>query len=422
VSSEPAASLLPARSFAEAHLWAEFDSCVCGGFGVAWEMVALEFPDAQVMQIELESACEDCGRLRRLAFVLPQGVGEPPPHHFARPGDEPSALYDAGEWWALSHQYGEAADRTLAANEPSTDRDAWDEVVGYLTLSAAAMDEAIRFLPEGAAALPDGAFRTPWTSEARESSPDAFTRTSLEAEQRQRWNQVEAFTTAHPAPKPSAEDVQLPDVAEDDQADGDDNNDVFGTPIGPATRYPLARSEIEQRVFLMLHPCACGEPEFDPKQGAARTDDGAWVTWFRGRCPACGEPREFIFRQPDRMSLPPPHAWAVGPEPSQLIDPGEWEELIQKLLGLHRSDLDRRSRQERADARTDLLFAASAVEEILKFIPEGADAVPESAFRTVEGRSRWDRHPDTFRRDSLEASRDYCLSRADAIDDVGGAP
>ncbi|MBV9920358.1 MAG: hypothetical protein JOY78_05820, partial [Pseudonocardia sp.] len=111
------ARVYPARSMAEALLWAEFDACECGGLGVGWELSAVYSVTATTCEIELESACAKCAGLRRLGFVLPSDE-EPARYHFARPGDPSSELYDAGEWWAFAQEYGRVADeksRALAA-------------------------------------------------------------------------------------------------------------------------------------------------------------------------------------------------------------------------------------------------------------------------------------------------------------------
>jgi hypothetical protein len=63
------------------------------------------------------------------------------------------------------------------------------------------------------------------------------------------------------------------------------------------------------------------------------------------------------------------------------------------------------ARDDRA-ARLALATALAAVDEVLKFIPPDADAVPPEAFRTYPGQTVFGREPGRFRRARLLAVRE----------------
>ena len=54
----------------------------------------------------------------------------------------------------------------------------------------------------------------------------------------------------------------------------------------------------------------------------------------------------------------------------------------------------------------DLDIARAALEEVIKFLPDGADSVPDNAFWTERGRAVRDREPGRFRRARLAAVLD----------------
>jgi hypothetical protein len=358
--------VIPARSLAEAQLWADTDTCECGGLGVAWELSAL-WHDGDTMQAELSTTCGGCYRARQLSFTLPPAVPEGPPGHFAPVDAPPSGLYDAVEWWAFAHLYADQA-----AEDPS-------DAAANLIRAAAATDEALRFLPPGAAALPAEAVRTPWSQEALRATPESFTREALQEQRAALWLRAETAG---------------PDVAPD-------------TPPPPGQPMLSARSAVEENMYMSLHSCACGQVDPPSHMGLGDTDDGDPYTRFHGECPSCGAQREFLFAQlPDDLE-PEEYTWAVGAEPSRLIDPGEWDLVVETLLS---------DDEPSDDLAADLRCAASAVDEILKFIPAGADEVPQSAFWTPRGLARWVRAPYRFRRAFLEGGRRYCLTRAMAVE------
>lgn len=173
------------------------------------------------------------------------------------------------------------------------------------------------------------------------------------------------------------------------------------------TALPLARTSAEAHLYMELHPCdTCGESEFEPDSALVEAD-GHLAGRYTGACPFCGTTREFTFRLPDEVILPDdddPHFG--GDEPSQLIDAGEWWWLGDVMAGDVPADPAGLDGRDRRFARTDLLTAAAALTEVLKFLPPGADAVPVTAFWSDRGREVRAAGSGRFRRQRLEAVRD----------------
>jgi hypothetical protein len=171
---------------------------------------------------------------------------------------------------------------------------------------------------------------------------------------------------------------------------------------------PLARTNAEAHLYMDLHPCACGEIRFPRTSSVVSTSNGELASRYAGVCPQDGAEREFVFGLPERM-MPPSADGAVtygGPEPSQLIDPGEWLAVADAYARSVPADTATLAADGLATARSMLAHAAAAVDEVLKFIPADADRVPGDAFVTDRGRAAYTREPGRFRRPRLEAVRD----------------
>jgi hypothetical protein len=99
-----------------------------------------------------------------------------------------------------------------------------------------------------------------------------------------------------------------------------------------------------------------------------------------------------------------------GDEPSELLDPGQWLAYADdraRRVPADRSALDGEQRRAVDHA---LASAVAALDEVLKFIPDGADSVPETAFFTVYGQTVHAREPGRFNAARLKAVRDSYLS------------
>ncbi|WP_244368076.1 hypothetical protein [Micromonospora echinofusca] len=167
---------------------------------------------------------------------------------------------------------------------------------------------------------------------------------------------------------------------------------------------PLARNAVEAHLHLALHPCPCGETEFGATS-SVRAAGGDRLVRYAGRCVSCGRDRAVEFRLPAEPTVPADGDWADGPEPSELIDAGQWRWLADRYGDLP-VDLDGYSGPAREQARADLSAARAALDEVLKFLPDGADEVPESAFWSPLGRQVRADEPGRFRRVRLLAARD----------------
>jgi hypothetical protein len=159
---------------------------------------------------------------------------------------------------------------------------------------------------------------------------------------------------------------------------------------------------------MELHPCErCDAADFPWTEHEAGGRRGALTSAYVGECPSCGTPRRFEFRVPDDPVPPPAFG---GPEPSQIIDPGEFLEMGDRAAAYADSATRVTSTRDAggsdagaSDAAYDAaLDAVAAVEEVLKFLPPGADAVPERAFTSEIGRAVRAADPSRFDRGRLE--------------------
>jgi hypothetical protein len=175
---------------------------------------------------------------------------------------------------------------------------------------------------------------------------------------------------------------------------------------GGRAALPLARTNLEAHLYLDLHPCECGEAGFD-RQSSVIEQDGELASRYSGSCDNCGRPREFIFRLPAEIMVPTPGEPRYGgDQPSELIDPGEWLAVADAYARSASAPGPELDQARRASSRTALARAGAALDEVLKFVPRGADAVPESAFWTERGNRVYATEPGRFRASRLTAVRD----------------
>lgn len=152
-----------------------------------------------------------------------------------------------------------------------------------------------------------------------------------------------------------------------------------------------ARTSAEAHLYMDLHPCTCGDIEFD-RQSAVITEGELLCSRYAGPCRSCGSPRVFVFELPEAIRpIRNDRVDFGGSDPSRLLDPGEWMAVADYFAKLDPGTPD------------DLDIACAAVEEILKFVPAGDERVPDEAFRTERGRAVRDAEPGRFRRPRLEA-------------------
>jgi hypothetical protein len=166
-----------------------------------------------------------------------------------------------------------------------------------------------------------------------------------------------------------------------------------------STTTHVARSSAECHLYIALHPCACGEHELTTQhkliQGA-----GDLVAQYWGTCPRCGIARAFAF--PLDPEMPPIDSFG-GTAPSRIICPGEFALRSDQLASRWPADPRAIEPARRAQAREDLAWSIRALEEVVKFVPAGADAVPAAAFTSMQGRAAFDAESGRFRTIRLQA-------------------
>jgi len=149
---------------------------------------------------------------------------------------------------------------------------------------------------------------------------------------------------------------------------------------------------------MELHPCECGTAAFEQRHWLEERGDDL-VAVYEGPCRGCKRTRRFDLRLID--DLPPAPPAFGGPEPSQLIDPGEFLRAAERFAEKVPRDAVSRPLHERAAAKRELAVAIAALDEVLKFIPDGGDRVPAASFRDG-GRAVYDAEPGRFERLHLE--------------------
>ncbi|MGW0432172.1 hypothetical protein ACWDV4_06455 [Micromonospora sp. NPDC003197] len=168
---------------------------------------------------------------------------------------------------------------------------------------------------------------------------------------------------------------------------------------------PIVRSRDEAHLYLDLHPCTkCGGVDV-AWESALTSDQGAPARRYHGTCTGCRTYREFIFQLPERPAVPGPDdlVFFGGPEPSRLFDAGEWRLISEAAIyegGAPKSS----DPAVNAARRQTFALGVAAIGEILKFVPDGTDAVPESCFWTPRGRARYEKNRAHFSREYLERS------------------
>ncbi|MGW0802389.1 hypothetical protein [Nonomuraea sp. NPDC002799] len=162
--------------------------------------------------------------------------------------------------------------------------------------------------------------------------------------------------------------------------------------------FAVARARDEAHLYLDLHPCACGSAETTWQSGLVSVD-GQPVSRYWGTCEECATPREHLFGLPEHPVLPTGYPTFGGREPSELLDAGEWLWVADLTAGNVPVD-------DQAEALRALRVATAAVEEVVKFVPPGADAVPEDGFWSERGRAVLAAEPGRFHLDRLLVVKD----------------
>lgn len=161
----------------------------------------------------------------------------------------------------------------------------------------------------------------------------------------------------------------------------------------------VSRAPAESLLYLALHPCDCGTRELVPEHQLEERDN-LWVAVYAGPCPGCGQYRRFEFAIDEEE--PPPGAVFGGDRPSQILDPGQFHHASDRAAARVPVDLSRLPPHRWPAARDDMRYAVAGIEEVAKFLPPGAEAVPAEAFRSRLGRAMRRSRPDRFQRERIE--------------------
>jgi hypothetical protein len=155
----------------------------------------------------------------------------------------------------------------------------------------------------------------------------------------------------------------------------------------------FARSVAEAHLFMDLRGAEPG-----PRNHAliARGDD--LVATYRPKID--GVEHRFEFDIPEPM---PKGGMFGGPEPSKIIGPAEFLAHADAVASTVPGSADRLSPAQRNEASRRLGVALACLDEVMKFIPPGQDAVPESAFVSDRDRELRAKEPGRYSRVRLLA-------------------
>ncbi|MDR6976412.1 hypothetical protein J2X68_003103 [Streptomyces sp. 3330] len=120
--------------------------------------------------------------------------------------------------------------------------------------------------------------------------------------------------------------------------------------------------------------------------------------------------------------IPPPPPAFGGTEPSEIIDPGEFAEVASDVSRRAGLEILNTPESEHHRHRGALAYAVAAVEEVLKFIPPGQDAVPAEAFTSEAGKARYEKDRGKFDRDMLQIELRLTRQILADIDEVSPPP
>lgn len=153
-----------------------------------------------------------------------------------------------------------------------------------------------------------------------------------------------------------------------------------------------ARSSLECRLCIELDVCACGQTPGELAHRLVSRDEGL-VALYEGSCTGCGRSLSYAFVLGDEIVAADKFG---GREPSQVIDAGQFlREADRAVLRVTDSPTSQNLYW--------LGRAIACLEEVLKWIPDGEESPPASAFFTDDGLRVFHEEPGRFRRSRLAA-------------------
>jgi hypothetical protein len=158
----------------------------------------------------------------------------------------------------------------------------------------------------------------------------------------------------------------------------------------------VARSSLECYLYIELHPCECGGRVTDLDHRMVLRSETLCAS-YEGRCVSCGSRVDYLFALDDEI---PPASSFGGARPSTIVDAGQY--LAAADMATKQVTVSERQPEQRRHGLVLMARAVACLEEILKWIPEGGDRIPQEAFFTTEGTQIYAREPERFRRARLE--------------------
>lgn len=157
-----------------------------------------------------------------------------------------------------------------------------------------------------------------------------------------------------------------------------------------------ARTPLECRLYIELHPCECGGAVVDIAHRLVTRDDTLCAR-YQGRCLSCEKDLEYLFALHSEIAAPTAFG---GTTPSTIIDAGQYMAASERAA--KQVQVGGRTYQP-ASVRALLARAIACLDEVIKWIPDGEHQVPRSAFFTSEGQRIYMEDPGRFRRERLLA-------------------
>jgi len=172
-----------------------------------------------------------------------------------------------------------------------------------------------------------------------------------------------------------------------------------------------AQTQAEVSAYISLATSECAGSGSTVLETMSYSGDGdEWVAHYDLECLDCGLEWHFdvtVDPEPERVDGVPIQ-YRYDPEPSRLIDAGQWYLVFVGGLAMARQVQE----QQGPSGPFDVLglgrmidgfdYGRTALDEVLKFIPAGQDRVPDSAMWTDQGRWAYEEESAQFTRDRLE--------------------
>src|SRR2546423_4561094 len=179
------------------------------------------------------------------------------------------------------------------------------------------------------------------------------------------------------------------------------------------TRLPLARTLLEAEVYLGRLPCErCGRIGTGWAYAGPGEYDGAPADRYAGRCTHCGTQRSALLGRvggPDAQPGPVGGRFGAGP-PSELLDAWQWLEFGDGAAAA----AERPGLADR-DRLMLLEYAGDAYWEAGRFIPQGADAVPDTALFWPASRTAAAGYPLRLSRAAIDDQLDAVVVAAEEV-------